>query len=502
MPSNGNGRNRLFYGDNLEVLRRHVKDETVDLVYLDPPFQSNRNYNILFQEKDGTRAAAQIKAFTDTWKWDQAAEISYQETVEAGGRTADALESLRRFLGESDMMAYLAMMAPRLVELRRVLKPTGSLYLHCDPTASHYLKMLMDGVFGPERFLNEIVWCYNVGGKGSRHWAKKHDVLLFYAKGSDWHFDGLAVGIKRDTGSKSFGGKMGVDEKGRRYQDKLVKATGKYYRYYLDEPKIPEDWWVGMNSIQSQSSERLGYPTQKPEVLLERIIKASSKPGDLVLDPFCGCGTAVSVAQRLERRWIGIDITHLALNLIKHRLADAFGDSVRYKVKGEPVSISGAEALAKEDPYQFQFWSLGLVGARPAEEKKGADKGIDGRRRFFDDDSGDAKQIIFSVKAGHLTVPYVRDLRGVLVREGAELGAFISMKDPTGPMRKEAATAGFYKSPWDGKDYPRLQLLTVPDLLRGKKPDFPPMNRAAGTDPTFKRAPRVKDDKGKTGRLV
>src|SRR5207237_752277 len=200
----------------------------------------------------------------DTWEWNLESQRTYEEMVERGGRVADAMLAFRTFLMNSDMLAYLSMMAPRLVELHRVLKPTGSIYLHCDPTASHYLKMLMDAVFGPLNFLNEVIWCFNVGGKSKRHWARKHNTILYYSKGKEWYFDGLSVGMKRDTGTKSFGGKMGVDEKGRRYQDKLVRVTGKYYRYYLDEPKIPEDWWVGINSIQSGAAERLGYPTQKP----------------------------------------------------------------------------------------------------------------------------------------------------------------------------------------------------------------------------------------------
>jgi SAM-dependent methyltransferase len=234
--------------------------------------------------------------------------------------------------------------------------------------------------------------------------------------------------------------------------------------------------------------ERLGYPTQKPEALLERIIKASSNEGDLVLDPFCGCGTTVQVAQRLNRRWIGIDITHLAIGLIKKRLSDAFGPEIRerYEVVGEPTDYNGAAALAAEDKYQFQWWALGQVGARPADQKKGADRGIDGRLYFHDDDSGKSKQIVFSVKAGHVTVPQVRDLRGVLEREKAEIGIFISFEEPTRPMLKEAAEAGFYKSgPLDELVYPRIQILTIQQILDGKQPEYP-----ARRDATFKKAPR------------
>ena len=489
--------NKLYYGDNLDVLRRHIKDETVDLIYLDPPFNSNATYNVLYREQDGSRAAAQIKAFEDTWHWDKSAAETYQEIVEAGGKVSQTMQAFRLFLGDNDMLAYLTMMAPRLVELRRVLKPTGSIYLHCDPTASHYLKLLMDATFGPKQFLNEIAWCYNVGGKSKRHWARKHDIILFYAKGSDWFFDGARVGIKRDTGNKSFGGKMGIDEQGRRYQDKLVKASGKYYRYYLDEPKIPEDWWVGINSIQSQAAERLGYPTQKPEALLERIINASSNPNDLVLDPFCGCGTTIVAAQNTGRQWIGIDITHLAVTLMKHRLMDAFGKEAVYQVIGEPVSLPDAQALADSDKYQFQWWALGLVGARPADPKKGSDKGIDGRLYFHDEaDGSKTKQVIFSVKGGHTDVRDIRDLRGVLDREHAELGVLITMQQPSQPMKTEAAGAEFYHSPGWRQDYTKIQILTIEQLLSGKGIEMPPLGNV-----TFKKAPPAVRGRGESEDL-
>jgi site-specific DNA-methyltransferase (adenine-specific) len=261
---------------------------------------------------------------------------------------------------------------------------------------------------------------------------------------------------------------------------------------YLDESRgnPVEDIWTDIPPINSQAQERLGYPTQKPEALLERIIVASSKEGDVVLDPFCGCGTAIAVSERLKRRWVGIDITHLAITLIKHRLQDAFGAGVKYTVIGEPVSLPDAQALAESDPYQFQWWALGLVGARPVEGKKGADKGIDGRLYFHDEPKA-TKQIIFSVKAGTLHATYVRDLRGVVEREQAQIGVLISMERPTQPMRTEAASAGFYQAP-SLKRYPRLQLLTVVDLLAGKAIDYPPEQERK--DATFKKAPRTKED--------
>jgi DNA modification methylase len=566
--------NLLYYGDNLDVLPRYVASESVDLVYLDPPFNSNQSYNVLFAEKSGTQAAAQIKAFEDTWHWDQSAEHAYQSVAEAGGTVSLAVQAFRRLLGENDMMAYLAMMAPRLVELRRVLKPTGSVYLHCDPTASHYLKVLMDAIFGPMNFRNEIVWRRTGAHGKAKRFTPIHDTLLFYAKSNAYkwnspmkpymqgHVEQNFVHDDRGwrtnyygnvlTGSGLRGGESGkpwhgfdpsakgrhwaipgkitaeiLDETGEdlsalsQHQklDRLLEleyvkinpgqAWPMYERYLTpsDGQSVPDIWSYqpytegtvfgtkhGIDEdirwLNTQDRERLGYPTQKPEALLERIIKASSNEGDLVLDPFCGCGTAVAAAQRLGRRWIGIDITHLAVTLMKKRLADTFGAAAQFKVIGEPTTADDAAALAEQDPYQFQWWALGLVGARPAEGKKGADKGIDGRLFFHDQGPGaKTKQIIFSVKAGHTSVPHVRDLRGVLDREQAEIGVLISLQESTQPMRAEAASAGFYTSPWSGDHFPRLQLLTVRELLDGKGIAFPRYT----ANVTFKQAPRTRE---------
>jgi hypothetical protein len=430
------------------------------------------------------------------------------------------------------MTAYLAMMAPRLVELRRVLRPTGSIYLHCDPSASHYLKLLLDAAFGPANFLNEIIWKRTSAHSSAKRFGPVHDVILFYGKAKDVAWTGsfekydaaylaqrFARGKERRwkdadiTGAGVRHGETGlswrgfdVTAKGRHWAyppselDRL-DAEGRIYwpkkeggwprlRRFQDEAKgIPlQDVWTDISPINSQAQERLGYPTQKPEALLERIISASSNPGDVVLDPFCGCGTAIAAAQRLGRRWIGIDITHLAIGLIKHRLLTAFGHEAQYRVIGEPTDLSGAGELAESDPHQFQWWALGLCGARPAEQKKGADKGIDGRLFFHDEGAGGAtKQIIFSVKAGKVQSSYVRDLVGVLDREKAQIGVLISMNVPTRDMRSEAASAGFYSSPW-GTTHPRVQLLTVNELLSGKKVDYPPSQ----ANVTFKKAPKAK----------
>lgn len=479
--------NALYYGDNLDVLRQYIKDESIDLIYLDPPFNSSATYNVLFMEQNGARAAAQAQAFKDTWQWDQEAARSYLEVVEAGGKVSQAMQAFRTFLGENDMLAYLAMMAPRLVELRRVLKSTGSIYLHCDPTASHYLKMLMDAVFGPSCFMNEIIWSYRRYTAVSNRFQRLHDVVLFYDRGSKATFNDLRGEYGPKSGTADSHYKQEEDGRWYRWQKRRGQEP---YKVYLSEGRRLGDVW-DLPHINASANERLGYPTQKPEVLLERIIQASSNEGDTVLDPFCGCGTTIAAAQKLSRRWIGIDITHLAVTLIKNRLRDAFGEDVRniYRVIGEPVSTPDAEALAASDPYQFQWWALSLVDARPVEQKKGADKGIDGRLYFHDDaERGKTKQIIFSVKAGQANVAHVRDLRGVLERENAEIGVLISMREPTKSMRSEAATVGFYDSPW-GSRHPRLQILTIRELLEGKGIDYPPSRGNV----TFKKAPKAKE---------
>ena len=519
--------NSLYYGDNLDILRRYVADESVDLVYLDPPFKSDQTYNVLFREKDGSQSASQIKAFGDTWRWDQQAARSFEEVVEAGGRVAEAMRAFRRLLGPNDMLAYLSMMAPRLVELRRVLKDTGSIYLHCDPTASHYLKLLLDATFGPANFKNEIVWRRShPKGHASTRLASTHDVILAFAKdvgsmywspiylphnpekvmqqytltdesGRRYQLTSLLnPNPNRPNLTYKFKGvnkvwrwtkerMMAEDAKGRIVVPKYGKGIPRYKRYLDEQRGVPlGDWWGDIEI--AIGSERLGYPTQKPVALLERIIQTSSDEDATVLDPFCGCGTTIAAAQKLGRRWIGIDITHLAISLIRHRLRDSFGKDFRLEVIGEPTSLQDAQALAKQDPYQFQWWALGLAGARPFEQKKGADRGIDGRLYFHDEGAGgETKQIIFSVKAGHITVSHVRDLVGVINREEAEIGALLSLEAPTGPMRREAASAGFYLSPW-GKHL-RIQLLTIEELLGGGRVDYP---QAANV--TFKRAQRVR----------
>jgi DNA modification methylase len=536
-------KNQLYYGDNLDVLRRHIADESVDLVYLDPPFNSNANYNVLFAEKSGAQSASQIQAFSDTWTWNQESEAVFAEVVTAGERLGDCLRAFRTFLGECNMLAYLVMMAPRLAELRRVMKSTASIYLHCDPTASHYLKMLMDAVFGAKRFLSEINWVRtNAHNFQSRFFQRVSDILLFYSKSDEytWNpqfqpyseaqrkryrldpstgrfYTGQDLTLMGVSPSRQFEWRGVKPPKNRvwgysrealeelwenglilKRSDGSPRLDGR--KVYLDEKpgKAITAVWDDVQRVGNTAAERLGYPTQKPVALLERIIQASSNEGDVVLDPFCGCGTTIDAAQKLNRHWIGIDITQLAVTLIKQRLLDTHEEAAVYKVLGEPVSLPDAEKLAENDPYQFQWWALGLVGARPVDEKKGADKGIDGKIIFQGDKPGTFESVILSVKAGKTAVPHVRDLRGVLEREKAAIGVLISLQEPTAPMKTEAVTAGFYESEVWGRKYPKVQLLTIAELLEGKRVDMPPIRQVGAT---FRKAPRAKDKQGEQQEL-
>jgi len=470
--------NVLYYGDNLDILRRHIKNESVDLIYLDPPFKSNQDYNVLFAEQNGTRSKAQIKVFEDTWRWDIGSEEAYREVVELGGRVSQAMQAFRTFLGENDTMAYLSMMAPRLIELRRVLRETGSIYLHCDPTASHYLKMLMDSIFDPKNFVNEIVWHYRKWPSGKYTFQRNHDIILFYSKSdsrnrifNQQYMERAPSTLKRFGKSKIV---SGYDEDGLRIPSQMADEESEGVRQ-------DDVWDIGRVPPIKQL-----FPTQKPEPLLRKIIDASTKRGQMILDPFCGCGTTIVTAQEMKRNWIGIDITYLAITLIKHRLAD-FGNKPIYNVVGEPVTLSEAQELAKEDPYQFQWWALGLVNARPIEEKRGADKGIDGRIFFYDDTTGTTKQIIISVKSGHVTSSQIRDLRGVVQREKAQIGVFITLEESSPQMKKEAATAGFYESKAWAKEYPVIQIVTIKELLADKRIEYPPSKQV---DRTFKKSSR------------
>lgn len=573
--------NRLYFGDNLPVLREHIPDESVDLIYLDPPFNSNATYNVLFEEKSGEASAAQITAFDDTWHWDIGSEAAYREVVTDGPQQlGKLLIAMREFLGQNDMMAYLTMMAQRMAELHRVLKPTGSVYLHCDPTASHYLKLLMDSVFGAENFRSEIVWRRTGSHGNARRFAPVHDTLLFYTKSNDYKWKHLrrpymeghveqyfvkdeqgwrtnyygnvltGSGIRKGESGRTW---KGIDPtaKGRHWAipgrlleevaedlsdltqheklDRLFElghirieegAAWPIYQHYItpEDGQAHLDIWAyqpytggtvfgtddGIDAdvrwLAPQDRERLSYPTQKPEGLLKRIIESSTDNDDIVLDPFCGCGTAVVVAEELKRRWIGIDITHLAISLMKHRLSDKFRDDLSdFTVVGLPEDVESARALATESEhdgrYQFEHWALGLIDARPT-GKRGADAGIDGYINFFDDNSGKAKQIIVQVKSGHVNRGMIATLRGDMERDNAAIGVFITLEAPTEPMKQEAVGAGFYEPEGlPGNQYPKVQILTIEQLLDGDQPAYPRF----ATAQTFRRAPRRRVEEAQQG---
>jgi len=480
--------NQLYFGDNLEIMREYIPDESVDLIYLDPPFKSDQNYNVIFKEKNGTKSRAQITAFEDTWHWGIEAEREYRELVESGPKKlADLMQAMRGFLGANDMMAYLVMMAIRLLEMRRVLKETGSIYLHCDPTASHYLKLVMDSIFEPNNYLNEIVWPYKTGGRTTNRYSRKHDIIFFYKKNKQPVFNWETVAPRRGEVTNHHMKRNVEKDTGRVYWS--IHSGGKEYRYYEDDVMSPTDIWDNISHMQQKDPQRLGYPTQKPEALLERIIKASSNEGDIVLDPFCGCGTTITVAEKLKRRWIGIDITHLAVSLMRYRLEDTFGPELSpYEVIGAPKDLRSAESLAKGDRTEFERWAVGMIKAMPY-KPKGADAGIDGYIYFHDDTSGKAKEIIIQVKSGHVGPSHIRDLKGVLEREKAQIGAFITLQEPTREMIKEAATSGFYECEVQNKQYPKIQILTIEELFAGKILDYPRLKET-----TFKQAERKKKE--------
>jgi len=524
--------NQLYFGDNLAVLRESIADESIDLIYLDPPFNSQANYNVLFRSPTGKQSPAQIEAFEDTWHWTEEAEKAFDEVMTSGNTdAAEMLRAMRSFLKENDMMAYLTMMAIRLLELHRVLKPTGSLYLHCDTTASHYLKVILDGIFGAEMFRNEIAWKRTTTHSDSKTWSRVTDTLLFYTKGRTFiwntprepHSEEYIADKYRSTDEA--GRKYMLDnmtspnprpnmmyewkgfpypDKGWRYSKETMTALdlqGRIWypqrkdgsldiakrprlKRYLDEMEggVIGSVWTDIPPINSQAQERLGYPTQKPLALLERIIQASSNEGDIILDPFCGCGTTIHAAQKLKRQWIGIDITHLAISLIEKRLNDAF-PGITYRVHGTPRDIDGARALAQADKYEFQWWAVSLVNAVPyGGKKKGADSGIDGII-YFKPDGKQTEKAIVSVKGGgNVSVAMIRDLAHVVDREQAKIGIFVTLTPTTGPMQTEATKAGFYRSPYHG-NITKIQILTIAELFAGKKPIIPFVDPA-----TFRRA--------------
>lgn len=546
-------RNTLFYGDNLRWLRDrdHFPDACIDLTYLDPPFKSNRDYNILFKDRSGLESAAQVHAFEDTWEWGDEAQEAYIDLTQRGfapGRVQELLVALRPLLGANDLLAYLVMMATRLIELHRVLKPTGSVYLHCDSTASHYLKLLLDAIFGVQNFRSEIVWLRSRNPKGSQHNLRRYspdtDTIFFYAKSDEtiFHEHRIRRPLSAEELSKKYtridehgpwidgpilrSGSMGA-RPNLAYEYNGFKPGTAGWRVTLDNLRELDaqgriDWptggkprrklrpdedpgvsvgtcWTDIPSLNSRSAERLGYPTQKPVALLSRIIAASSNPGDVVLDAFCGCGTTIDAAQRLGRKWVGIDVTILAIDLIRKRIDATFGHDVASAIDlyGIPNEPAAARALFAKDPFEFERWLVTLVDGQPNERpKQGGDHGIDGVIRFPAELSRDGLiqhigRSLVSVKGGkQLNPSMVRELRGTVERERAEMGLLLTLNQPTAGMRDEARCAGNYVWPWNNTAFPKLQIATVDDLLSNRKPEMPM------TIPPYSRAQRLKLEAG------
>lgn len=519
-------KNQLFYGDNLEVLRRHIKDESVDLCYIDPPFNSKRNYNQIYNNI-GKEDQAQAQAFIDTWTWDDIANQGLAEIQENylghfTSQSIDLTSGLAKVLGKGSLLAYLVSMTLRIAEIYRVLKPTGSFYFHCDPTTSHYLKIIIDSVFCSQGgdFLNENIWqrtnSHNVNAK---YFTRIHDVIFFYSK------------TKTYTWNQEFGDyspeqlkRYKVDNTGRLYKAEnltialasesrnfewrgsrppanrgwaasleqleewwsqgriLAKKDGTPrldgLKVYLDEMKGKrvDDLWTDISRISNTGSERLGYPTQKPESLMKRIIEASSNEGDIVLDAYCGCGTTVAVSQRLNRQWIGIDITYQSISVILKRLEDSFGKGVldNITLNGIPKDMKSAEALANKSDdrtrKEFEKWAVLTYSNNRAtiNQKKGADKGIDGIA-YFRSEKDEPEKIILQVKSGKVSSRDIRDLQGTMTRESAVIGVFITLQKPTKDMIKEAKEAGIYKSQYMSAPVDKIRIVTVQEIIEDQK---------------------------------
>jgi len=565
--------NKLYYGDNLEVLRNEIADESVDLVYLDPPFNSNAGYNVLFKSASGAGADASIEAFDDTWTWGDSAKEALMDIARGTNRPLQVMMSaMHDALEDSPLMAYLAMMAVRLVELQRVLKPTGSLYLHCDPTASHYLKLVLDVVFGAENYVNEIVWkrsdAHNDAKQGATHFGRVHDVIFFYRKSKDATWNTIHLPLPTKTADSWY---RNLDEEGRRYNKADLTAAkpggnvsygwpikrragetdwqsdieeeykspiegwvyaqpepprGRFWAYsienmrkmsaegrlvysssgrpymkrFLDESKgvSVQDWWDDISMLRgiSGDGERLGYPTQKPRALLERIIAASSNPGDTVLDPFCGCGTAVDAAQKLGRQWIGIDVTHIAIGMIEDRMRSGY-PGIEFETHGVPKDLDSAMKLANDDKHQFQQWACWQVGGYPR-EKKGGDKGVDGWFNYLAE-GGKIETGVISVKGGeNLNPGMVRDLGRVMERDKHRFGLFITAAMPTKGVRDEIASHPLIETEF-GR-FPAMQVVTMAQFFHGPKPSLPPL--ISPVKKASRVETRVSHQKGSQGELL
>lgn len=527
--------NKLWYGDNITIMQREMGKHSVDLIYLDPPFKSDTNYNLLYRDMTGKPVPEQAEAFFDTWELD-AAKLEVARTMPVLMREHGIddqyvefwriwMQALRKT--QPELLAYLIYMVQRLLHMKSILRPTGSIVLHCDQTASHYIKVMMDGIFGHDNFRNEIIWKRQSAHSDAKSkFSAVSDVLLFYAASRHAKFfpqytdhdpeyvekfyrfdddDGRGRYRLGDMSAPKGGGMAAINKTtgkpngwhiykgfeppatGWRYSPETLArldAEGRIYfprhkdgtldttrrlalKRYLKEQKgsIVTNVWTDIPPV--QGGESFGYPTQKPLALLERILAATTEPGDVVFDPFCGCGTTIYAATRMHREWIGCDIAILAVKLIREVLAEKYRlvEGTHFEVDGIPVSVEQAEELFRRDPFQFQHWLVERVGGFPM-HKKVADRGIDGRL-YFERGKEPLGEVILSVKGGKLRPTDVRDLRGVLEREGAQMAGFLSLQPPSKAMRVEAAEAGMFV--YNGINYPRLQLLTVEDILAGKR---------------------------------
>ena len=561
--------NTLYYGDNLEIMRNHMQSESVDLIYLDPPFNSSRDYNILFKQAKKDTVQAQMTAFTDTWTWHKSIHDDFF-LDHNNAKLFDLMDALFKILGKSDMMAYLLMMAPRLLEMHRILKSTGSLYLHCDPVASHYLKILLDVVFGAQNFRSEIIWRRtNSHNNLTRQYGPIHDSILFFAKSIKSKFH-LGVrpynkqyiesrfkhedingrfqlnyltgpGIRNGESGKEWrsfnptnvGRHWAIPKSLREFLDNDILnkgsiATLEYlykkdlivfpqkdggqpmYKQYIGKGVLYQDIWAYQPNTQGilyqskecidedvkyleSETEKLEYPTQKPVGLLERIIITSADKDSIIFDPFCGCGTAIIASEKLRNKWIGIDITFLAIDVMIDRLQKDFNlkRGKDYQIIGEPKDVYSAQKLFEESHKQFEMWAVGLANGLP-QEKKGADAGIDGVA-YFQDAKQAQQRAIIQVKGGNLTLSSVRDFAHVIKRENAAMGFFICLQTPTKKMLQEADELGFY-SLHSGRQFAKLQVRTIKELIEGKEFDLP-----TGWIPTSgspKKLKRINDQMG------
>ena len=526
-------RNKLFYGDNLEVLRKYIDSDSIDLCYIDPPFNSKRNYNQIYNNI-GKEDKAQAQAFIDTWEWDNYADDGFQQIMGNTNnvfakQSIELLSGLSKVIGKGSLLAYLVHMTLRIAEIYRVLKPTGCFYLHCDPTASHYLKLIIDSIFVSQGgdYLNEITWKRNFTKKGSQYkmhrFANNCDIIFFYSKSGKYFFETPKTKLVDKNEIEKLYDK--VDDKNKRFKSEPIElpsmmarenlryeykgylpaygwmmnkekledldSKGKLYFTKNGKPRrknFMEDYsgteadnlWIDLLPLGQKQSEAMGYPTQKPEALLERIITASSQDGDTVLDAYCGCGTTVSVATNLKRKWIGIDITYQSISLILKRLEETFSKDVADSIElnGVPKDLASAIALAhkKDDRTrkEFEKWAVLTYSNNKAmiNEKKGADHGIDGMA-FMMEGAETFKDILFSVKSGHPNLSQFRDFLHVVKRDNAAIGIFITLEDPTREMISEAIKIGKYTNPLTEQTYEKVSIVTIEEILAGERLNVP-----------------------------